>query len=109
MVITWACPFAVIMAEMKVMMMQLLASLDKKSLEKGCGKVSNIAESFGVTMMAESISEYHRRRSAEEKSEAEIHADDITAEQHRRLAIQHKLLARKAESAERARGKRPPP
>ncbi|ANI79513.1 hypothetical protein [Sphingobium sp. EP60837] len=56
--------------------------------------------------MAESISQYHRRRAAEEESEADLHADDITAEQHRRLAAEHKALAKAAENAERASARR---
>lgn len=47
--------------------------------------------------MSETTSEYHRRRAAEEMAEAAIHCDDITAEQHRRLARQHLALAREAE------------
>jgi hypothetical protein len=51
--------------------------------------------------MVESVSEYHRRRSVEERAEADLHADDITADRHRRLAVQHRALAREAENAER--------
>ena len=51
--------------------------------------------------MTESTSEYHRRRAAEELAQAAIHRDDITAEQHQRLAKEHLLLAREAEKAAR--------
>ena len=51
--------------------------------------------------MTESTSEYHRRRAAEELAEAALHRDDITAEQHRRLAKEHVALAREAEKAAR--------
>ena len=51
--------------------------------------------------MSETTSQYHRRRAAEEMAEAAIHCDDITAEQHRRLAKQHLALAREAEKLER--------
>jgi len=50
--------------------------------------------------MNETTSEYHRRRASEEMAEAAIHCDDITAEQHRRLARQHLTLAREAEKLE---------
>jgi hypothetical protein len=56
---------------------------------------------FGSAAMGESISQYHRRRAAEEKSEADLHAGDITAQRHRRLALQHRALAKEAEDAER--------
>jgi len=62
--------------------------------------------------MNETASEYHRRRAAEEMAEAAIHCDDITAEQHRRLAKQHLALAREAEKLERngvGEAKRAPP
>ena len=49
--------------------------------------------------MAETIAEYHRRRAAEEKAEADRHPDDITADQHRRLARQHLALARNAKDS----------
>ncbi|KFG88406.1 hypothetical protein BV98_003806 [Sphingobium herbicidovorans NBRC 16415] len=61
--------------------------------------------------MSETISEYHRRRASEEMAEAAIHCDDITAEQHRRLARQHLALAREAEKLERngpGKGERAP-
>jgi hypothetical protein len=47
--------------------------------------------------MVESIAEYHRRRAAEELAEAALHADDITAEKHRQLAMDHLALASEAE------------
>ena len=51
--------------------------------------------------MIETTSEYHRRRATEEMAAAALHRDDITADQHRRLARQHLALAREAERLER--------
>jgi hypothetical protein len=45
-------------------------------------------------MQGESCAEYHRRRASEEAEEARCHAGDITAPLHRRLAAQHRALAR---------------
>ena len=64
---------------------------------------------FGSAAMAESISQYHRRRAAEEKSEADLHAGDITAQRHRRLALQHRALAKEAENSEQARSNKSHP
>ena len=62
--------------------------------------------------MAETTAEYHRRRAAEEKAEADRHPDDLTVVQHRRLAKQHLALAREAQKSlldARDRGGKGPP
>ena len=65
----------------------------------------------GAGVMSETISEYHRRRAAEEMAEATVHRDDITAGYHRRLAKEHLALAREAEKGARDGddGKETPP